>query len=126
MEVKDDSDRTFLNHMKLSDIFGSTRFTRLRLWTQGNQKDSIDGFCNNPHVDRDAFFKEFQELAEWLLNSMKSNEILNKNDIEYLIKLCEMGDRKFQTPTVCGYDIVTSASKNDNRVVHACFALLGL
>lgn len=121
----DDGDRTFMNQMKLSDIFGSTRFTRLRLWTQGNLKDSIDGFCNNPHVDRDAFVKEFQELAKWLLDTLKENDIFNKNDIEYLLKVCSMGRGQFQTPTVCGYDIVHNVQKDD-RVVHACFALLGL
>lgn len=115
----------YTNQMKQTSVFGSTRFTRLRLWTQGNAKDCIDGFCNNPHVDRDGFFQSFQDIADWLLAIFKNNKLFNENDVQYLMKLRDMGLGKFQTPTVCGYDIVRK-DPSDTRHVHACFALLGI
>lgn len=120
-----DGDETYKNQQRQKDLFGTTRFTRLRLWTQGNTKDEIDGFCNNPHLDRDAFMEIFQELSKWLLDRLRENECFNQKDVQYLSKLLDMGHGRFQTPTVCGYDIVKK-DPNDTRNVHACFALLGI
>lgn len=123
-EVEDGKER-YKNQNSQKDLFGTTRFTRLRLWTQGNTKDNIDGFCNNPHVDRDACIQTFQQLAKGLIEMFRSDNSFNQTDVKYLTHLLAMGHGKFQTPTVCGYDIVRTDTK-DSRDVHACFALLGI
>ena len=116
----------------LNDTLGKNRFCRLTIWTSGNCKDKVDGFSNNIHVDNDRFHKVFQEAASWLLQRMEEEKLFENNDLDYLKSLCETSKGKFQSPTVCGYDIVRKMNSNDMILkdddwdVYPYFALLGL
>ena len=123
--------RSFASREKHCDVMGKNRFCRLSIWTSGNSKDLIDGFTNNVHRDRDCFHKKFQEVATGFLFKLESMNVFDKSDIDYLKALINTADGKFQSPTVCGYDIIhkdngDTDNEEDQWQVHAFFALLGL
>ena len=116
---------------QLGDTLGNNRFCRLTIWTSGNARDMVDGFSNNVHVDDDKFHNVVQEAASWLLKRMEELAIFEENDIAYLRSLKITSNGKFQSPTVCGYDIVkrrtsSEMSGEDTWQVFPYFALVGL
>lgn len=124
--------RSFNPQEKLKRSTGNNRFCRLTIWTSGNSKDKVDGFTNNIHVDHDTFHKIFQEAANWLIERLEEEGIFHKSDIEYLKCLRETSEGKFQSPTVCGYDVI---QKEDTTIegladtkweVFGYFVLIGL
>ena len=124
--------RAFNPQEKLKRSTGNNRFCRLTIWTSGNLKHKVDGFTNNIHVDHDTFHKVFQEAANWLIERLEEEGLFHKSDIEYLKSLRETSEGKFQSPTVCGYDVLR---KEDSKVdahaemnweVFSYFALIGL
>ena len=115
----------------LVETLGKNRFCRLTIWTSGNKKDRVDGFTNNIHVDNDRMHKTFQEAASFVLQAIEEENLFDQDDIEYLKKLKETSKGQFQTPTVCGYDIVKKKRFNNETDledwnVFAYFALVGL
>lgn len=114
-----------------NDTLGNNRFCRLTIWTSGNSKDMVDGFSNNIHVDNDNFHRVFQEAASWLLQRIETECTFCHKDIAYLNSLRKTSKDKFQSPTVCGYDIVRkqctkSSLDDDSWEVYPYFTLLGL
>lgn len=127
--------RSFDPRGKESDTVGNNRFCRLTIWTSGNHQDNVDGFSNNIHVDNDFFQQVFQESALWLLSQLEDENLFAAHDdIQYLRTLLELGNGRFQSLTVCGYDIVSAVKDNNNQAMmnidewqtFAFFALLGL
>ena len=123
--------RTFENDEKHCETLSKNRFCRLSIWTSGNSRDLVDGFTNNVHRDRDCFHKKFQEVATCFLSKLELSKVSDEADIEYLKEMINTADGNFQSPTVCGYDIVhkeysESGNEEDKWQVHAFFALLGL
>lgn len=126
--------RSFDPLEKELDTVGNNRFCRLTIWTSGNSQDYVDGFSNNIHVDNDYFHQTFQEAAHRLLSKMEELNLFDNDDIEYLRRLLELGNQKFQSPTVCGYDIVRDKREGNDNVMmdmddwetYAFFGLFGL
>ena len=124
--------RSFTAGKKESETTGKNRFCQLSIWTSGNYQDKVDVFSNNVHVDRDFFQQKFQEAADWLIAHLEETYIFDKSDIDYLKSIKVLGNGKFQSPTVCGYDIVVpdklnhDMSNDDEWTTFAFFALLGL
>lgn len=97
----------------------------------------IDGFINHPHVDRDIFFKTFQETAMKILKEwIETNISLDmKKNILYIQRLHDIGHRaSFPLPTSCGYQIVDNHKVSEHKISTVIeesdsfisFALIGL
>lgn len=114
----------------------------LSILTMGKKSTNsrIDGFTNHPHIDHDIFCKEFQGVANTILNEwieLSALPSMTKN-LHYIKRLHDIGHKQsFPLPTSCGYRIVenterTSSSTNpskfefDESKSFISFALIGL